>query len=96
MYAAKKYVGVFLVTANVVPSSSIVVSLTMEVIRPSETSVLLRTSQPNIPEDGILHYDLCENVKYYTKYSFLRVNFNERFLKLIEKTTPNYFAVSMA
>jgi hypothetical protein len=41
-----------LVTANVVPSSPIFVTLTMEAIRAFETSVL---TSANIPEDGILH-----------------------------------------
>jgi hypothetical protein len=45
-----------LVTANVVPSSSILVSQMMEAIRSSETSVLTRTTQRNMPEDDILLY----------------------------------------
>jgi hypothetical protein len=43
-----------LVTANVVPSSPILVTL-MNAIRSSETSVLTRATWRNNLEDGILH-----------------------------------------
>jgi hypothetical protein len=42
-------------TANVVPSLLILVTLIMEVIRSSEMSVLIRATQRNIQEDNILH-----------------------------------------
>jgi hypothetical protein len=56
---------VLLVTANVIPSSQILVTLKMEAIRSSETSVLTRTTRSNIPEAGILHSHRRESHKSY-------------------------------
>jgi hypothetical protein len=44
-----------LVTTNVIPRLSILVTLTTEAIRSSETSVLTRAARRNIPEYGHLH-----------------------------------------
>jgi hypothetical protein len=52
-----------LVTANVVRRSPILVTVTMEAISSSETSILTRVTQLNIPEDGILHSHGRENFK---------------------------------
>jgi hypothetical protein len=44
-----------LVTADAVPSSPLLVTLMMEAIHSSETSVLTRATWRHIQEDGILH-----------------------------------------
>jgi hypothetical protein len=44
-----------LVTASVVPTSPILVTLMKEALSPSETSVLKRAIRRNTPEDTILH-----------------------------------------
>jgi hypothetical protein len=56
-----------LATANVVPSSPILVTLMMVALSSSEMSILTRTTRRNIPEDDVLHSHRSENLKYYKR-----------------------------
>jgi hypothetical protein len=58
-----------LVIANVVNSSPILLTLMMEAMLLSETLVLTKSTQRNIPEEGILLKKLIENyiIQYTSK-----------------------------
>jgi hypothetical protein len=55
-----------LVTANVVPSSLILITIMSEAMRSSKSSILTTTTRRNIPEDGVLDSQRRENLKSYS------------------------------
>jgi hypothetical protein len=77
-----------LVTVNGVPSSPILATLMMEVIRSSETSILTRTTQCNNLENGILRSRRRENLKSYTQERGLSLFGCQKLIKYIRCYLP--------
>jgi hypothetical protein len=64
-YVFLRSVRRLLVSVIAVPSSPILVTLMMETLRLSDTSVRIRSTRRNIPKEGILHSPCRENLKSY-------------------------------
>jgi hypothetical protein len=60
-------------------------TLNMEAISSSKTSVHTRSTRRHIPEDGILHSHRCENLKSYKLNICLFVCLLDCFMKLVYK-----------
>jgi hypothetical protein len=65
-----------LVTADIITSLPILITLMMVVKRFSETSVLMSATRHNIPDDGILHSHCCENLKCYMIFDLFSDSIN--------------------
>jgi hypothetical protein len=65
--------GTTLALNSVVPSSPILVTMIKEALRSSETSILIRSTLLNIPEDTILYSHRREKLKSYKNFLFWKI-----------------------
>jgi hypothetical protein len=68
----------YLVTANVAPSSPILVTLMMKALSASEMSVLTRSTRRHTTEDDILHSQCRENLKSYISDFSIQLKLGEK------------------
>jgi hypothetical protein len=77
-----------LVNAKIVPSSPILVTLIMEAIHSSETSVLTRPTRHHKPEDGILHISFIFRVEAYREIGIRVCHYDLSFMSVPSDLLP--------